>query len=68
MKCGPATARASYVMKHEMCNQPGLRQYPTSGLCGSCGTSAQDMLPGDIVCDLVRLSVPDILRWRCLRT
>ena len=36
---------------------PGLRQYPTSGL-------AQDMLPSDIVCGLVCLDVPTILRRR----
>jgi hypothetical protein len=41
---------------------------PLVGLVGLVELAPEDMLPGDIVCDLVRLNVSAILRWRCLRT
>ena len=37
---------------------------PPVGFVGLVELAPQDMLPGDIVCDLVRLSVPAILRRR----
>jgi hypothetical protein len=45
----------------EMGNRPGLRQYPTSSLVRP---APQSTLPGDIVCGLVCLGVPAILRRR----
>ena len=68
MKCGPATARAPNLVNMKCVTGLDGDNIPPMGLVGLVELVPQDMLPGDIVCDLVRLSVPAILRWSCLRT
>lgn len=64
IKCGPATARAPNVVDMKCVTDLDCDSIPPMGLVGLVELAPQDMLPGDIVCDLVRLSVLAILRRR----